>query len=297
MRVGIQTPLQHTSPAELRRVWRVADGAGFEWISVWDHFYAVGGGTRSLEAVAMHTLLAAETRSVQVGCLVYAVGYRSLAVLAKAVASIDHVSGGRAVLGLGAGYLEAEYRAFGLDFPPARDRLDHLEEAVGALRALFSGQPVTVEGRHVRLRGAVCDPPPVRRPLPIWVGGGGERRTIPLAARLADGWNVPMATLEDFTRKCGLLRRSAEAAGRDPVAVEASVSLGLCFDQARLAERFGPRAEVLRPAVLTGSDDEVADTAAAYRDAGADWLILSLRAPFDTDELERFAERVLPGLR
>lgn len=296
MQVGVQTALQDTSPDELRRLWRRAEDAGYGWISVWDHFYAVGGGTSCLEAVSMHTLLAAETSRVRVGGLVYSVGYRSVAVLANALAAIDHVSGGRATLGLGTGYLQAEYHAFGLPFPSPRDRLDHLEEAVVALRALFTGRPADLDGRHVRLRGAVCEPAPVQPSLPIWIGGGGERRTIPMAARLADGWNVPMATLADFGRKRAVLRTGAEAAGRDPAAVEASVGLGLCFDESRLGERFGARAEALRPAILTGSDQEVLDRAAAYGEAGADWLFLSLRAPFDADELDRFAERVLPQL-
>jgi probable F420-dependent oxidoreductase len=297
VRVGVQTALQHTTPDELRSVWRTAEDAGFDWVSIWDHFYSVGGGTHCLEAVSMHALLAAETSRVRVGSLAYSIGYRSTAVLAKAVATIDVLSGGRVVLGLGAGYLEAEYDAFGLPFPPPRDRLDHLEESVTALRALFTGEPVTVSGRHVRLSGAVCDPRPAQAALPIWIGGGGERRTIPLAGRLADGWNVPMATIEDFTRKCALLRRSAVEAGRDPATVEASVGVGLCRDPTQLASRFGARAEALRPSILSGSEDEVLTRAAAYRDAGADWLFVSLRAPFDLDELQWFSERILPELR
>jgi alkanesulfonate monooxygenase SsuD/methylene tetrahydromethanopterin reductase-like flavin-dependent oxidoreductase (luciferase family) len=297
VRFGVQTALQHTTPEELRRVWRRAEGAGFDWISVWDHFYAVGGGTHCLEAVSMHTLLAAETTRVQVGGLVYSVGYRSVPVLAKSLATIDQIAGGRAVLGLGAGYLQAEYDAFGLPFPGPGERLDQLAETVAALRALFAGRAVTQQGRYVELRDAVCDPPPARADLPIWIGGGGEQRTIPLAARVADGWNVPMATLEDFTRKCGLLRRSAEAAGRDPASVASSVGVGLCFDATLVGERFGARAELLRPAILTGTDDEVTERVAAYGRAGADWLFVSLRAPFDTDELDRFAERVVPELR
>ncbi len=296
MHVGIQTALQNTTPAEVRGVWRAAEHAGFDWISVWDHFLAVGGGTSNLEAVAMHTALALDTERVRCGGLVYCVGYRDVAVLANAIATIDHLSGGRATLGLGAGYMAHEYSMWGYPFPAARDRLDRLAETVEALRALFAGDTVTLDGTHVQLHDAICDPRPIQPRLPIWIGGGGEQRTIPMAARLADGWNVPMATLEDFTRKASILHDAAVAADRDPADIECTVGLGLCWDADRLHERFGERAEAMRPSILSGSTDEVLTRVAAYRDAGADRILLSLRAPFEVEELERFAEEIMPAL-
>lgn len=296
MRFGVQTALSNTTPEELVPLWRRIEELGFGWISVWDHFHAVGGGTRNVEAVSAHTALALATSRVRCGGLVYSVGYRPLAAVANAAAAIDRWSGGRVTLGLGAGYLADEYAAWGLDFPPAGERLDRLEDWIVALRRLFAGEAVTVEGHHVRLRDAVCDPPPIQPALPIWVGGGGERRTLPLAGRLADGWNVPMATVDDFRRKAAVVAGAAADAGRDPAAVERSVGVGLCWDERRLPERFGARHQVLRPAILTGSTDEVLERVAAYRDAGADWLFVSLRAPFDLDEVERFATEIVPAL-
>lgn len=297
MRFGVQTALQNTSPDELLGLWRRIEAAGYEWISVWDHFHAVGGGTRNLEAVSMHTALALETKTVRCGGLVYSVGYRNVAVLANAMAAIDHLSGGRVTMGLGAGYMQSEYEAWGIPFPSPSDRLDLLEETVTALRQLLAGEESHHQGRLLRLEGARCDPPPVQARIPLWIGGGGERRTIPMAGRIADGWNIPMATVEDFARKAAILSTSAEAAGRDPDRVERSVGVGLCWDPARLPERFGERAEILRPSIFTGSTAEVTEKAAAYRDAGADWLFVSVRAPFDADELDRFAEEVIPALR
>lgn len=296
MRFGVQTALQNTTPAAVRALWRRIEAAGFEWISVWDHFIGIGGGTDNLEAVAMHAALAVDTDRVRCGGLVYSVGYRDVAVLANAAATLDQLSGGRVTLGLGAGYLASEYAMWGLDFPGPRDRLDRLEETVLAMRRLFAGERVTVRGTHVRLDDAVCDPPPAQPRLPIWIGGGGERRTIPMAARLADGWNVPMATLDDFHRKISVLRTEAERCQRDPASIETSVGLGLCWDPALIPERFGERAEALRPTILSGSTAEVVDRVGAYRDAGADWLFVSIRSPFDPDELERFAQEVIPAL-
>lgn len=295
MRFGVQTATQNTTPSELRDAWRRLEAARYEWISIWDHFYAVGGGTSSLEAVAMHAALALETSTVRCGSLVYSVGYRNLAVLTNAIATIDHLSDGRATLGLGTGYMEAEYRSWGIPFDAVPDRLTRLEETTIAARRLLDGETVTADGRFVQLRDTVCDPRPVQRRLPIWIGGGGESRTIPMAARLADGWNVPMATLDDFRRKVGVLDEHLERAGRAHDDIERSVGLGLCLDRSKLRERYGDRAEILAPSILSGSTGEIVDRVGAYVDAGADWILISVRAPFDIEELERFAADVMPA--
>jgi alkanesulfonate monooxygenase SsuD/methylene tetrahydromethanopterin reductase-like flavin-dependent oxidoreductase (luciferase family) len=297
LRFGVHTPLQHTTVDRLRAVWSAAEDAGYDWISVWDHLGTLDGGTENLEAVAMHAALACHTRLVRCACLVYSAATRSPLVLAAAAATVDRLSGGRAVLGLGTGYLAREFEMAGQALPPPAERVARLAETVHAVRALLDGHEVSFEGRHVRLHQARCAPPPVRQRLPIVVGGGGERAVIPLAARVADGWNVPMATPEDAARKIDVLRDHQARAGRAPGSVEASLSVGLCFDTDRLPHRFGARWEVLRPAVLTGSTQQVVDHVARYRDAGADRLVLSVRAPLDAsvvEDLQRFASEVAP---
>lgn len=285
VRFGVHTPLQHATPTTLAKVWRTADTSGFDWISVWDHFVPVTplpgtnpGDGDNHEAVAMHAALAVATTHARVGCLVYNVAYRSAAVIAKAAATIDHLSAGRAVVGLGAGYLQIEYERFGIPFPSAARRSGQLEESVREVRRLLDDvvQPMTVQTR-----------------LPIFVGGGGERRTIPTAATFADGWNVPMATPEDFARKNAILTRCAVDTGRDPACIERTVSLGLCFDERLVPERFGARWQQLAPAILSGSTQRIVDKIATYVDAGAETIILSLRHPYDTDDIERFASDVM----
>jgi alkanesulfonate monooxygenase SsuD/methylene tetrahydromethanopterin reductase-like flavin-dependent oxidoreductase (luciferase family) len=237
---------------------------------------------------------------VRCACLVYAVGHRSPLVLASAAATVDHLSGGRAVLGLGAGYVAREHEAHGRALLAAVDRSVHLEEVVRAARRLLDGEEVTVDGEHVRLDRARCAPVPVQTHLPIVVGGGGERRTIPLAARVADGWNVPMATPADAARKIAVLREHEAAAGRASGTVEAILNVGLCRVTDQLPARFGARWEVLRPAVLTGSAQQVLDHAAEYVTAGADRLVVSVRAPLDAavaDEVAWFASDIAPELR
>lgn len=292
---GVQTALQHTRPDELIATWRRIEDAGFDGISIWDHFYAVGGaGPDSLEAVAMHAALAATTTRVRCMSLVYSVDYRNLAVLANAIATIDHLSGGRVELGLGAGYLHQEYDAWGIPFDPPGVRSDRLAATIAALRKLYAGETVTMSEAGIELNAAVCMPTPVQGHLPIWVGGGGRQRTIPTAARLADGWNVPMAKLDDFREMATLLDREAELADRDPEEITKSVNLGLCWDPAELGERFGERAAAMAPAILSGSTAEVTDKVAQYRAAGADWVNVSVRAPFHVEELERFASEIMP---
>lgn len=285
VRFGVHTPLQHATPTTLTKVWRIADTSGFDWISVWDHFVPVTplpgadpGDGDNHEAVAMHAALALATTRARVGCLVYNVSYRSAAVIAKAATTIDHLSSGRAVVGLGAGYLQVEYERFGIPFPSAARRSSQLEES-------------TREVRH--LLDTVVQPTSVQTRLPIFIGGGGERRTIPTAAALADGWNVPMATPEDFARKNAILTRCAADTGRDPASIERTVSLGLCFDERLVPERFGARWQQMAPAILSGSTQRIVDKIATYLDAGAETIILSLRYPYDTDDVERFASEVM----
>ncbi len=300
MHVGLHTPLQDTSVADLRTLWTTAETLGFNWISVWDHLGSLRGTVDNFEGVAMHAALACSTERVRCACLVYSIGYRSPLVLAEAAATIDHLSNGRAVLGLGAGYLASEYQALGVPLPSPGDRSRHLGEAARAIRSLLDGDEVTVDGRHVHLDRARCAPAPVQTRLPLFIGGGGERSTIPLAAAIADGWNVPMATADDAARKIALLRQCEEAAGRPTGSVEASIGIGICFDEAQIPTRYGDRWQVLRPSIAGGSTQQVIDTVARYAAAGTDLLVLSVRSPLDSaliDDLERFTAEVMPAFR
>jgi len=297
MRFGVHTGLQNTTTDELAGLWRRIEGHGFDWISIWDHFYAADatGDAVCLEAVATHAALALTTRRVRCGSLVYSVGYRHPAVLANAMATLDQLSGGRITLGLGAGWLQSEYDAYGLPFPPAGVRLRQLEEAVQCVRGLLTEDVTTFEGEHFTLREARCEPKPMQDRLPIWIGGGGERVTLRIAARHADGWNVPFIPPEEFERKRGVLHQYCEREGRDPSEITNAVNVGLAWREGDLEAQFGRIASLVRPGVLSGTTNEVVDRIGAYRDAGAEWVILAMRAPFDTDGLDRFATEVVPA--
>jgi F420-dependent oxidoreductase-like protein len=263
----------------------------YDWISIWDHFYAADltGNPDCLEAVAAHTALAASTQRVTCGSLVYCVGYRHPGVLAKAVTTIDHLSHGRAAIGLGAGWSAGEYQAYGIPFPPAPTRLDMLEEAAACVRGLLHQEATTFTGAHFSLDDARNEPRPVQSALPIWIGGGGERRTLRIAARYADGWNVPFVSPDDFRRKRAVLHRHCEEVGRDPSKIRCAANVGIARDDADFQAQFGNLRMLVEPGVLRGTDDEVVDRVGRYVEAGADQVNLAVRAPFDVEALERFA--------
>ncbi|HEX4866360.1 MAG TPA: TIGR03560 family F420-dependent LLM class oxidoreductase [Acidimicrobiales bacterium] len=284
---GVHTGLQHTTVDELRDLWTRIEDHGFDWISIWDHFYAADfGGTECLEAVACHAALAGHTSRVRVGSLVYCVGYRSPAVLANAISTIDHLSGGRAELGLGAGWAHNEYAAYGIPFPSAGERLDLLEESIEAIRGLLRQDRTSFEGTHVRLVDAACDPKPVQPELPIWVGGSGEKRTLRIAARFADGWNVPFIAPDVLAHKKGVLAGHCADVDRDPAEIRCAVNVGLCQDEDALRAQFGKMADFVRPGVLVGSPDQLVHRIGEYVDAGADQLNIAMRAPWDLSLLD-----------
>jgi F420-dependent oxidoreductase-like protein len=286
---GVHTGLQHTTTAELIGLWRRIEAMGFDWISIWDHFYAADltGNPHCLEAVSTHAALACTTERVRCGSLVYSVGYRHPAVLANAIATIDQLSNGRADLGLGAGWSQVEYDAYGIPFPPTRIRLDQLEEAAACVRGLLHEPSTTFGGEHFTMTEARCDPPPLQDALPIWIGGGGERRTLRIAARFADGWNVPFISPDDFARKRAVLHEHCEDVGRDPGEIRCAVNVGLAWREEDFEAQFGAMRMAVRPGVLMGTDAEVTDKVGSYVDAGADQINIAIRAPFDSEALER----------
>lgn len=289
---GVHVGLQHCHPADLRAAWRRIEDMGFHWISVWDHFYGATGeptDSECLEAVTMHTALALDTTRVEVGCLVYSVGYRHPAILAKAVTAIDLLSGGRAAIGLGGGWAQVEYDAYGIEFPSAGIRLDQLEEAAACVKALLHQEVSSFSGRHFSLVDARNDPRPVQQHIPVWIGGGGEKKTLLTAARHADGWNIPFVAPETFAHKCAVLDNHCATIGRPPGEIRRAVNLGLAWDDDSLRSQFGAIADFVRPGVLGGSDQAVVERIGAYVESGADQVNLAVRAPFDLDSLERFA--------
>ncbi|MGH7324943.1 MAG: LLM class flavin-dependent oxidoreductase [Candidatus Rokuibacteriota bacterium] len=293
--------------AEMRRLWRFADEAGFDWFSVSDHFQESppqGGNLDCFESISIMTAAAVETRRIRIGSLVYCVLYRNPGVLASALTSIDHLSGGRVECGIGAGWHEIEARAFGIPFPSIGVREDMLEEAAQILRLLFDPEVKRAEfsGRHFRLENAPNNPKPLQPRLKIWIGGSGEKRTLRAAARYADGWNAPYLGPDAWKKKNAVLDAWCEKEGRDPRTVLRTVNVGFylgadakgaAHGEAIFQTHFGKDPQG-RTGFLRGTPKQALEMVAAYRAAGAQRLTIAFRqGPYDWDALHAFAEEVV----
>jgi alkanesulfonate monooxygenase SsuD/methylene tetrahydromethanopterin reductase-like flavin-dependent oxidoreductase (luciferase family) len=308
--LGAHVGQQNMEMDTMRALWRRLDDARLDWISCWDHLYEAppaGGTMAHFEAIATLGALCADTRHARIGCLVFYVGYRNPGLLAKAATTLDHISGGRFELGLGAGWHEQEADAFGYDFPPLGTRFAMLEEAFPLIRSLLTEDRTTVEGRFFRTHDASCLPPPVGgRRLPIWLGGVGPRRTPQLAARYADGWNAAYVDPAQYRKLNETIDRCCQDEGRDPSSLERTVNLAfmLSVDERaaadadrRLSEQWGDMAERLRGGALAGTPGQAVERIGEYVSAGAQGVNVALRAPWDEEALTAYLDEVVPALR
>jgi F420-dependent oxidoreductase-like protein len=273
------------------------------WDGVWfaDHFMPFGDDTSGPmhECWTVLAALAAAVPRVRLGSIVSGNTYRNPAVLAKQAVTVDHISRGRAVLGLGAGWQENEHVAYGIDFPGVTGRLDRLDEACAVITGLLRRDRTTFTGEHYRLVDAPLSPKPVQAHLPLLIGGGGERRTLRIAARWADEWNV-WSTPDVFRHKRAVLARHCDDLGRDAGQIRTSTQalLFLSEDEGWLDTLRGR--DFGRPAIV-GTPDEAVEIVSAYRDAGVDELIVpdfTLQEPArKRDTLDLFMERVAAQVR
>lgn len=292
LKIGMHAGPQDLSIDELKRLWQTGDDNGFHWISVWDHFYANPLKDRNnpcFEGVAAMAALASLTRNVRVGCLVFCALFRSPGMLAKAAVTVDHLSGGRADIGIGAGWFEEEFREFGYGFPPLGRRLDQLEEALAIIRSLWHDEETTFQGTYYQVEGAVCSPKPLNPDMRLWVGGRGRDRTPVIAARYADGFNLPYLPPAGVSDRLAKLVAACEAEGRDPAELETSVNVGFYP---------GDRTPDVNPdGCLTGGSARMVDRIGEYVATGVQGLNIALRPPVDWDGLQAFIEDVMPHFR
>lgn len=280
---------------DILEVARHVELTGWDRVYVADHFMSNDDTAAGpmLECWAVVTALAAAVPRVGIGTLVCGNTYRHPAILANQAATADVISGGRIILGLGAGWQQNEHEKYGIELYGVRERLDRFAEACAIVRSLTTQERTTFHGQHYQLTDAPMEPKPVG-PLPLLVGGGGERRTLRIAAEHAQEWNV-WSTPEVFAHKSGVLDRHCHELGRDPAEIRRSTQalLFLSDDQAWL-DRIRER-DIGRAAIV-GTPEEVVEIVGAYRDAGVDELIVpdftlgSGTRRLDT--LDRFKEEV-----
>ena len=291
MKLGIHAGPQDLSMEELKRLWSIGDSKGFHWVSVWDHFYANPLSSRDnpcFEGVSAMSGLAAMTKNVRVGCLVFCALFRNPGLLAKAGVTIDHLSGGRADIGIGAGWFEEEFREFGYGFPPLGERFAQLEEALELISALWKAQPIENKGRFYDLRGAVCSPQPLG--LKLWIGGRGKDKTPRLAAKFADGFNMPYVSPELAGDRLQRVQRACDEIGRNFSEIDSSVNLGFYMNSDR-------KPDIAAEGSLTGGTQEAIDMIGKFRDVGIKGINIAFRPPIDWDALQQYIEEVMPAFR
>jgi F420-dependent oxidoreductase-like protein len=303
---GVMLPQMGTSWSQVREVAAAAEEAGFDSVWAVDHFVGIPDQSIPvLEAWTALTAVAAITRRVRMGHLVLCVSYRNPALLAKMAATLDVISGGRFILGIGAGWHQQEYGEYGYEFPPIGRRLAQLDEALSIVRAMWTETDASFSGRHFSVRDAVCLPKPVQARLPILVGGGGEKVMLRLVARHADIWNNLGAFHGEVAHKRDVLAGHCRALGRDPaeIAITQQVLAAIATDRAEAARRTerifaelafldgGPHL------ALTGMPDEIRARVERDRGLGVSGFIMSFGRVPDPEDLRLFSREVIAAYR
>jgi len=272
---------------EIRDAARRVEELGYDSLWVPDHLLARETGAARLEAWQVLAAIAAATRRIRIGPLVSPVTFRHPAVLAKMAATLDHVSDGRLILGLGAAGLAAEHATFGIPFGPRSERLQRLDEACVILRSMLDYPRTTFIGRHYQVRDATAEPKPIQSHLPILIGGGAPS-VVGIAARRADMWNM-IATPDAFAPAIANLRARLDALGRERSAIAATASFRAVIRAmpAAIAARVDQLDPVWRddPYRLAGGPADLRRSIVRYADAGADGVIVQMPAPYDFETL------------
>src|SRR3954468_6931237 len=273
-----------------------AEESGFSSISLMDHLHQippVGPAENYMfDGNTMLAAIAARTSKIHLGLLVGGVTYRNPALVAKITTTLDVISGGRAVLGIGAAWFEAEHNAYGFDFPPLKERFERLEDALNITRMLFTQDVATYEGKHYRVVEAFNNPKPIRGDIPILIGGSGERKTLRMVAQYADGSNL-FGDVERVRHLRGGLEGHCETFDRDPGEITKTrmgrVYIGATHEEgeAKFAPvlQRAPDRERARAEAFIGEPAEIAEQAQAYLDAGLDGITFSMPDVWDLEAL------------
>lgn len=312
MKLGVMIESQEgVGWKEWKDIVQWTEELGFE--SLWrsDHFFSFSPETRgiaSLDTLVAHTYTAMASSRIRFGPLVLSMTFRHPAVLARMAAAIDQLSAGRFILGVGAGWNVGEHAAYGIELPPLKRRMDNLEEGIKVIRAMFENDPANFDGSIYQLKDAWMNPKPVQTPMPLLIGGGGEQRTLRMAARYATEWNVPISSgLDVYRRKTEVLEQHCEAEKRDPKTIERSVMSSYISGetQADLDKKVSAAIENAPPAfraqggnrppsALWGLAPQIVEQIKGLESMGISRLMLQYRTPPSRADLEFVSREILP---
>jgi F420-dependent oxidoreductase-like protein len=299
IRIGATFWIQRTDWPSLRDAVVAAERSGADSLWVDDHLLCDEGDANDAKLEGWTTLaaLAASTTRARIGLLVAANTFRNPGLTAKLATTVDHVSDGRSVLGLGGGWFEPEHEAFGIDFGSGHgERLDRLEESVGLIRRLLDGERVSHEGRFYNFKDALCEPRPLQDRLPILIGGSGPRKTLRIVARHADIWNA-YGTPETLAASDAILRDHCEAVGRDEATIERTFTMNVVARESRAEAELIWQSYVAihqpsdwEPRIALGPPNEIAAALVDYAAAGFRHPIFVFRTPWDLETIGRLGE-------
>ena len=300
LRFGLQLWPQSTTWPEARESALAAEAAGWDSIWTWDHLLAIQGPWQQpiYEGWTFLAGLASITTRVRVGLMVGANTFRNPGLTAKLATTLDHVSNGRAVLGIGGAWFDREHEAFGIDFGKSPgERLDWLGEAVPLMRRLLDGETVTHEGRFYTFKDALCEPRPIQPHMPILIGGSGPKKTLPIVAGYADGWNTS-GSLDEVKASLDILADHCAKAGRELSDIELTLSFPTIIrDTVKAAEAARSKQlahnglnDIGTAFLLTGSPEAIVETLRPYLELGFSTVIVRMPAPYDRETIDRLPE-------
>ena len=288
---------------KLRSLVGRAESYGFDSFWVMDHFHQIQNVGElqepMLEGWTTQSVVAGFTSKIKLGTLVTGIVYRHPSVLAKVGATLDVLSRGRLFMGIGAAWNVDEATAYGIPFPPVKERMQRLEEAVQIIRKMWTEESATFSGKFYQIRNAYCNPKPIQKPHPpIMIGGGGERRTLKIVAKYGDACNI-FGSVETVKKKLGILREHCRSVGRDYDSIVKS-KLGhvvIDKDQEKVKEAIkGMPEDRRREFAIYGTPEEVRRQVEAFKDAGVEYLIVNLEPDRELQALELFANEVVKKL-
>jgi F420-dependent oxidoreductase-like protein len=306
IRFGVHAGPENISYEDYRELWLRCEELGYEWVSDFDHFLPIFGDPagRQFEGLTLLSAMAAQTTRVRCGVLVLGVTYRHPAVVANMAATIDHVSGGRLELGMGAAWYELEHQQYGIPFPRIGVRMDMLDEACRIMRSLWTQESTTFEGKHFQLKDAHLEPKPVQDHLPLVIGGSGERRTLRIVAEHADVWNTFFGDEARYRHLLDVLAGHCADVGRDPADVRKSLSFRAILDESedaarRRAEEIygGPPPDRIASMLVIGTPEQCIERLRPYAELGVGDFLLGATAPVDWRTVELVANTVAPAIK
>lgn len=313
IKFGIRLPQVNVNYEQVKRVTIACEKLGFDSIWLMDHFF---GPTPIrhlplLECWVTLSALAAETKRIRVGSLVTCNSYRYPSLLAKMLATLDNISNGRVELGIGAGWHETEYRAFGIPFYKPKVRIEALKEAVQLIKKLWTEEESTFTGKYYTLTDAVCNPKPVQKPHPrIWIGGEGEKLLLRVVAEVADGSNFRPCSPEEYARKLGILAEHCKVVGRNMDSLEKSLEIRVfCGDEKEMRKkvltikkrhpskkvREMPFEEYIAPR-LVGTPEQCIRKIKEYLNSGVTYFMFVFTDSLNIEAYKFFREKVINKL-